>query len=404
MSRFRRARSRILDIAPSVLVVISLGIVGCGPEDAGQPNLILITADHLPANHLACFGELDQAGRRAATNAGESICRLGEGGTLYGWTMTGRAGAASSAASVLTGLPAAIHRVDDSGLSFLSDSHVTIAERLAAAHYATGAFVENPILNRSRRLDQGFDDYDDRLTDDPDLAARVQRWIASARQPHFVWIQLGSSATLPEIDRLVSRLDAVLGKGSADTGVLFASLRGNEPDETGIRLSTHRVPMIWRAPTSSTSAVRPQASFALASLQDILPTLLASAGIAPLPTAESNVIGLDLDQIERAEEDRFFLLEGTKEGRDVGLASGRTLYVRNKSALDASGQPVPTAALTLHAPRFLTLPLESLSETRSARLPTLNWRDDVLSADSPVPRLEFHLSRKIQGRTVSASE
>ena len=394
----------MVGIAPSLLVLISLGIVGCGSENESEPNLILITADLLPADRLACFAQLDQADQPASTNAGKSICRLGEGGTLFGWTMTGRAGPASSAASVLTGLPPKIHGVDDSGLSFLGDRHITIAEQLSAAGYATAAFVENPILNRSRRLDQGFDHYDDRLTDDPDLAARVQRWIASARQPHFAWIQLGSEATVPEIDRLVSRLDAILGKESAETGVLFAALRGNEPDQLGIRLSTHRIPLIWRAPMNAESAARPKASFALASLQDIAPTLLASARIAPLPTGETNVIGLDLDRIEEAENDRYLLLEGTELGRDVGLASGRTLYVRNKSALDASGQPVPPAALTLHASRFLTLPLESLSNARSARLPAIPWRKDVLSTDSPVPRLEFHLARKIQGRPVSATD
>ena len=378
--------------------------MGCKSEDRAEPNLILLTADRLPADRLACFGGVDSSGRESVGNAGESICRLAEGGTLFGWTMTARTGAASSAASVLTGLPAAIHRVDDSGISFLSDIHVTLAERLAAAGYATAAFVEHPTLNGSRRLDQGFDYYDDRVTDESDLAASAQRWIASAREPHFLWIQLRSEASVSDIDRLVSRLDAILGERSSGTGVLFASLRGQEPDERGIRLATHRVPLIWRAPKSPRSTTRPTASFRLASLLDIVPTLLASAKITPQPTDESSPLGMDLDRLQESQEDRFLLLEGAKMGKEVGLASGRTLYVRNKSALDASGEPVPTNVLTLHAPRFLTLPVDAISDAQSAQLPPIRWREDVLSADSPVPRLEFHLSRRIQGQPATAAQ
>jgi hypothetical protein len=394
----------MLGIFSSLFLLGSGGIIGCAPEEESEPNLILITADRLPADHLACFGGIDSSGGTTGRNAGESVCRLGEGGTLFGWTMTSSAGTASSAASALTGLPTAVHGVDDSGLSFLSDIHVTVAERLASAGYATAAFVENPTLNRSRRLDQGFDHYDDRATANPDLAARVQRWIASARVPHFVWIQLRNEASLAEIDRLVSRLDAIVGEGSSDTGVLFASLRGEEPGESGIRLETHRVPMIWRVPRNSRIASRPKVSFALASLQDIVPSLLASAKIAPLAANESDPAGMNLDRLEDTAEDRFLLLEGIETGKDVGLASGRTLYVRTRSAFDALGQPVPTTSLALHAPRFLTLPLEFGSDARSARLPAISWREDVLSPDSPVPRLEFHLARRIQGQPAFASE
>ena len=89
-------------------------------------------------------------------------CELGRHGTFFLWATTPSLDEATAAASALTGLPPKRHGVDERGLSFLSDAQETLAERLAQAGYSTAAFVASPRLNRSRRLDQGFDHYADR--------------------------------------------------------------------------------------------------------------------------------------------------------------------------------------------------------------------------------------------------
>ncbi|MEE8167016.1 MAG: sulfatase-like hydrolase/transferase [Myxococcota bacterium] len=370
--------------------------LGCAGEELSRPNLVLISVDTLAADQLACFG--------GPGDSGQSVCRLAEQGTLFAWTMTPGRGIASSAASVLTGLTEAGHGVDDTGLSFLRDARETLAERLARVGYATAAFVASPRLNRTRRLDQGFDHYDDRFASNLDLPTRVQKWIARSSTAYFVWIHLRGEAGLSDIDRLVARLDGVLQDDARQAGVLFAALRGTDPSQTGIGLSSHRVPMIWRAPATFRSGAPSQVSLALASLLDITPTLTASAGIPGPESGDRPALGHPLDRALGSVEDRFLLLRDSARNGEVGLASGPYLYVRKRSALDTTGRPVPSSALTAQAPRFLTLVSGGAATAGSAGLAHMPWRKDVLSTDSPVPRLEFHLARRLREEAESALE
>jgi hypothetical protein len=98
-------------------------------------------------------------------------------------------------------------------------------------------------------------------------------------------------------------------------------------------------------------------------------------------------------------EERFLLLEASEAGGDVGLASQNHLYTRNASPLDGTGRPVQTSSLIPLAARFATLPKQDPqgdSKPDSAGLEPGPWRSDVLAAESPVPRLEFHLARQLQ--------
>jgi Sulfatase len=371
-------------------------LLACNADRTFEPNLLLITADRLPADGLVCFG--------GAEDAGTSLCRLGNQGTLFGWTMTPGTGLASNAATVLTGQPQDLHGVDDSGLSFLSDVHETLAEGLGRVGYSTAAFVASPELNRSRRLHQGFDHYDDRLTPDEDIVSHVQRWIASAREPYFIWVQFDEATRASQIDRVVARLDSAFTTHSRPTEILFASLRGAVTGTSGIGLATHRVPMIWHTAKSKPSARAPHVSFALASIMDITPTLLASAGTSMSPLGEATRMGQRLDRLASLEKDRFLVLEDSKPGRDIGLASNEALYVRRVSDFDAGGTPIPTTSIARHQPRFMMLPRSNLPIVAPAALPPMAWREDVLNTDSPVPRLEFHLARLLREASSHGSD
>lgn len=423
-----------------IAITIAMSVAGCAGDRETRPDLVLITVDTLAADRLGCFG-----GDR---DEGRSICQLAHRGTRFGWAMVPGRGIASTMASVLTGLVPADHGVDDAGVRFLADAHVTLAEEFAKAGYATAAFVEDPLLNQTRRLDQGFELYAASLESDrsrSDLPDRVESWIAraAASRPYFVWIHLSpprkphtnaqrraeSAAPSPlepnttsqqkadhraeiaRVDRALARLESALTdpldrpRGGGPPGVLFAALRGDASQPTRVDLASHRVPMIWRKSAKSEAAIPPPEVFALTSLLDIHPTLRAAARLPAVtdsgtrrgdPTAPVGV-ALDFADTKRGDQ-RFLLLRAAGVEGDVGIASGRHIYVRKPSEFDAAGSPVPTELLEKHAPRFLT---RSTAATWSS-LGTTLWRNDVLSSDSPVPRLEFHLARLLRTRPIAA--
>jgi len=398
--------SRVPLCALALLGLAISGLAGCGAEDAPRPNLVLITVDRLAADRLACFGGDPEAGR--------SICALGEGGTLFAWAAALGRGEASGAASVLTGLRESDHGVGPDGRTFLVDAQDSVAEDLSRAGYATAAFVTRPRVNRSRRLDQGFDHYDDSLAssggpnhrDSIDLSERVHDWTESAEAPWFVWIHADRDEGVAELDRLISRLSQTLDDRSDGPGILFVALAGESPKGTSsnararprIGWDTHRVPLLWRPP-SGRGAPPNAVSRELVSLLDVRPTLRAAAKLPPeSDAAEAATAGRNLDAIGRRTsaapepEDRYVLLEVVDPipDRDVGLATRDHLYARRTSPIDGGGNSVPTSQLQPLGARFASIPP---LEPGSARLAPGPWRTDVLSSQSPVPRLEFHLAR-----------
>lgn len=398
---------------PALLASILLApilLAGCGHEAPARPNLVLVTVDRMAADRLECFGGQD--------GDAASICALGRGGILFAWATTPGTGEASSAATVLTGLTPAEHGLDHRSERFLASIHESIAEELSRAGYATAAFVASPRLNRSRRLDQGFDVYDDRFASPSrrrigerfDLPDTARDWIQTASAPWFVWIHADRDAGLAEIDRLMARLSESLDREPGRPGVLFAALRGERtrpaadmPEPApGIAWRTHRVPLIWRPPPSAEAGPLPRVSRDLVSLLDIAPTLREAARLRPRPIArvgasthpagspgqdssgparpsgsgspatfvataarESQLpLGRSLSRRVRVAgspsppRERFLLLQthGRPSEAEVGVASQDHLYARRSSPLDGSGEPVPVSSLVTLGARFAAIP------------------------------------------------
>ena len=386
----------------AILFAATLLGLGCSEEGPTRPDLVLVTLDALPASALTCFGGPPDAGR--------SLCEQAEGGTRFAWAVSAARGEASAAATVHSGLPPQRHPVGDLGATFLPNRVETIAERLSVAGFRTGAFVTSPRLNRTRRLDQGFEFYEDRLPTladhaSPDaLAEAVQRWIARAPGPRFAWIHLSGADDLDAVDRAVDRVDVAFGDRRR-RGVLVVALVGDSSAEAGT-WPRHRIPLLWRSPTPAPRDA-PGVSFRLASLEDVRPTLLAAAGLTETATRDPQrtpTRGRDLGPLARAprateaEDARRILLGGGAPERPVGLASATHLYARDPSALDGTGEPVQAEALANVNARFVPLPLPDPLRhpaPRSAALRPGPWRRDVLASDSPVPSLEFHLARRL---------
>jgi len=175
---------------------LSAAIACSGSEPAAlatPPNLLLVTIDTLRADRLGCYG--------GPADSGRFLCSLGEAGTRYEWAIATAPHTAPSIASVLTGLYPSAHGVRQTAASYLPREIATLPELLRDAGYATAAFVSNPVLERSRQLDQGFGTYDQRMPrrerNRPGFVERDARsatdaalaWAqTSAETPWFLWV------------------------------------------------------------------------------------------------------------------------------------------------------------------------------------------------------------------------
>jgi len=376
---------------------------GCTEEAPDRPDLLLVTLDALPAADLECFRTPDGDSVAAP---GSGLCALADGGVRFAWAVSAGRGEASAAATVQTGLPPELHSMRDDGASFLADRFETIAERLSRIGYGTAAFMTSPRLNRTRRLDQGFDRYEDGIPPrDPDaIALAIERWARGTPSPRFAWVHVTIGDDLRSVDLKLARIQAALGRRTRQ-GVLVAALIG-DVTHPPLSLERHRIPILWRAPTPA-PADAPGVSFRLASLEDVWPTLLGAAGETRTATADpaaAALRGRDLARLARAprgteaEDERRILLGTPGPDATIGLATATYLYSRRESIIDGSGEPVPMESLVALDARFAPLPLPDPLRhpaPRSAGLVPGPWRRDVLASDSPVPSLEFHLARRL---------
>ena len=136
--------------------------------------MLLVTIDTLRADRLGAYGYAARAdaGARSAGRRRRPVRRR-DGARA--------ADLSRRTSAILTGRYPGRFGIRLNGMDPLPASAVTIAERLKAAGYRTGAVVGSVILDRSSGLAQGFDEYDDRIAA---RAARRWRWrICSGRRP-----------------------------------------------------------------------------------------------------------------------------------------------------------------------------------------------------------------------------
>jgi arylsulfatase A-like enzyme len=119
--------------------------------------LLLITIDKLRADRLT-----DQFM--------PAVSALASHGHVFRTTYAHTPLTTPSHASILTGLLPPSHGVHGNGAFRLAEGHLTLAERLRAEGYRTGAFVAAFVLDPRFGLAQGFDRYDG-VDDDRAFAA-----------------------------------------------------------------------------------------------------------------------------------------------------------------------------------------------------------------------------------------
>lgn len=166
------------------------------------PNLLLITVDTLRADRMSCYGY-----RKPTT---PNLDALASRGVLHERAFATSSWTWPSTASILTGLLPYEHGVVSNQACNLDFAYETLAEVLQRRGYTTAAISCNPLIDRSRRFDQGFETFDDgprmRMTDEvlDDLLGTLDE-LADAR--FFLYLHLADPHTphrpLPsELERL----------------------------------------------------------------------------------------------------------------------------------------------------------------------------------------------------------
>lgn len=147
----------------SVLLLVALAIGGgwlltqsrgAAPE---KVNVVLISIDTCRADRLSCYGY-----QRTTT---PNIDAIAAEGVMFRNVISPAPNTLPAHCSMLTGTNPPYHGVHDNQNYRLPESNVTLAETLKEHGYTTGAFVSAFVLDSQFSLDQGFDTYDDNLTE-----------------------------------------------------------------------------------------------------------------------------------------------------------------------------------------------------------------------------------------------
>ncbi len=223
---------------------------GGGGAGGGGPrlNLLLVTLDTVRADHLGCYG-----GASAETPTLDGLAREG---VRFAHAASPVPLTLPAHTSILTGLLPARHGVRNNGGAGLAAGFPTLATRLAAAGYRTGAFVSAFVLDHRFGLQAGFATYDDEVRRDPNAGwvleaqrpgdqtvDRALAWLdsqpAGDQHPFFLWVHLYDvhapyNAPPPYRQRHAERpYDGALAFDDAQLGRLLAGI-----DRRGGRAST----------------------------------------------------------------------------------------------------------------------------------------------------------------------
>ena len=313
MSALSLRKARVLAV-PAVLVVLVFS-ASCRRTPAAFPGapLILVSIDTLRSDHLPAYGY-----RGVATPAIDALRR---DAILFARAYSHYPMTFPAHASILSGELPTRHGVrDNAGYRFDAAQNPYLPQLLHRAGYATGAAVSSFVLRGATGLAAGFDLYDDHLAadappgTDPEQrpgAATVRHaldWVRGrGGRPFFLFVHLyephapyeppepfASRYRASPYDGEIATADAALGELLAElkrlgiydrAAVLLLSDHGEGLGEHGeeqhgffLYRETLQVPLLLKLPGGRRGGT---AVAAPAQLVDVVPTLLAIAGVAP---------------------------------------------------------------------------------------------------------------------------
>jgi arylsulfatase A-like enzyme/Tfp pilus assembly protein PilF len=297
-----------------------------------SPNVLLISIDTLRADHLGAYG---------ASVRTPGLDALAKAGVVFERAVAQVPITLPSHASLFTATYPFTHGVRDNGSFRLPAETRTLTETFRAAGYRTGAFVGSFALDSRFGLDQGFELYDDFYGDRSaledfaiserraaEVLAPALEWLSRPPPPEdapwFAFVHLydvhapydppspfrerfasdpyrGEVASVDEA--LAGFFEDLRSRGELEnTLVVVTSDHGEGLGEHGERThgmfayeTTLRVPLI----VSWEGVLSPRRVASRVRLLDVAPTLLALAGLDPLPASH----GISLVPLLEGSED-----------------------------------------------------------------------------------------------------
>jgi arylsulfatase A-like enzyme/Tfp pilus assembly protein PilF len=284
-------------------------------------NVVVITLDTTRADRLGCYG-FDGVST-------PHIDALAREGMVFDNATAAVPLTFPSHSSMFTGLVPPRHGVRDNGGFFLDDAKVTLAERLKAAGYATGAFIGAWVLEARWGLAQGFDLYSDRFElskykvvslgtvqkPGDEVMGDALRWLDTVKQQKFfAWVHLYDphapyeppepyASRYPKQPYLgeIAYTDAVVGRLTQwlrDQGLLERTIvvltadHGESLGDHGeaahayfIYGATTHVPLVVRTPWGLRGRNASRVSGV-----DLMPTVLELAGLPPEPNVDGRSV------------------------------------------------------------------------------------------------------------------
>lgn len=177
------------------------------PAGASGPNVLLLVADTLRADHLSGNGYARPTAR---------IDRLAAEGVSFVDAYSASSWTLPAHASLMTGRRMHEHRAGRESHPFLDKQFPTLAEVLGRAGYVSGGFVANTFwCGRQTGLDRGFVHYEDFYTKLGDALARtvLGRLLAYEALPHLGELDIPGRKSAADInDHLLRWIDGLGGR------------------------------------------------------------------------------------------------------------------------------------------------------------------------------------------------
>ncbi|MBC8451443.1 MAG: sulfatase [Planctomycetes bacterium] len=151
--------------------------------DAADWDVLVVVLDALPANHLGLYGY--QPNGYPSPPISPEIAAFASGLGRHETLVFDEAHASASytlasTASLFTGASPATHGVLGLATNVLAKEHVTLAETLRSAGFATGALSSNPNVSIEGQFDQGFDTFRHYFRDEFDLHTLPAHFVEDA--------------------------------------------------------------------------------------------------------------------------------------------------------------------------------------------------------------------------------
>jgi arylsulfatase A-like enzyme len=349
-------------------------------RDAGAPLVVVYLVDALRADHLSIYGY--------SRDTAPELARFAQEAVVFDQAIASSSWTKPSVASLFTSLLPRDHGCVEY-YTALDPALVTLAERMHALGYATGAVVANPLIQaKNMHFDQGFDQFGvppSPLRAEQAVDAALSFVDARRGQPTFLYVHTmdthtpyqppppfdrrfppfpepGRSAAKPsdyvvplDLDRIVGQYDGAIAYGDREFGRLVRGLRerGLYDRATIVFLADHgeefldhggfdhghtvfeelvRVPLVVKYPGRREGGRRVARQV---QLLDVLPTILKSQGL-PVPPG---IAGRPLEESfseTGPERPAVFETKGPAGGACVsyGARASEAKYIRELSLSD----------------------------------------------------------------------